>query len=323
MATRLTELDQVLFPVDITPVYVELPDGTFERVPGRRAVVNTRSRRTISIVGDQYQLVSNEQALRYARRCCESAFPDTQAHEWDVGTVDSPSTGGHCRVDLIHATAIFNPFYGSGDSDPEVFAPFVRMINSYDCTRALTLHFGFLRKICSNGLILPKESIRIYFAHNSPDIDQRIQDEFNQDLSIKLRKQFTDFVQTLRNCDVPRQLFKPILRTALRLEEPKVYKRSTAAAWVGIDARFEAVISTYSRALGDNGYGLLNAMTDFASNPPRNRVVRRDQHSFQSLAGKWLSGFSEECKKGNFDAERYVAAATAKQESQWHTGQAA
>ena len=331
MATRLTEIDQVLFPVETAPVYVKMPNGTFKRVPGKRAVVDTRSRRTVSVVGDQYRLVSNEQALGYARRCCESAFPDTHANEWTVNTVDGPSTGGHCRVDLIHAAAIFNPFYGSDPSDPEVFSPFVRMTNSYNGTRALSLQVGFLRKICSNGLIVPRDSIRIYFDHSSPDIDQRIRDKLNESLSIKLRKQFTDFVRNPREHAVPRELFNPIIRSALKLEEPKVYKRSSAAAWVGLDASLESVSYTYSRALGDNGYGLLNAMTDFASKPPHNHIVRRDRHSFQSLAGKWLSGFSEECKKESFDAERYVAglndpaknAVAANRERGWPTRQAA
>ena len=331
MATRLTELDQVLFPVDITPIFVRTPCGALKPIPGKRAVVDTRSWRTVSVVGDRYRLVTNQQALDCARRCCRLAFPDTQAEEWDVRTVDGPSTGVHCRVDLIHATATFNPFRGSGASDPDVFSPFVRMTNSYNGTKAPCLHFGFLRELCSNGLIVPKESVRIYINHGSPDIDHRIHNKLDERLSIKLRENFTNFVQALRNCDVPRQFFKPILRAALRLDEPTFYKRSTVAAWAGIDACLDDVSYRYSRALGDNGYGLLNAMTDFASNPPQNQVVRRDRHSFQALAGNWLSGFSKECKKGSFDAERYVSglsdpaknAATAKREHQRITRQAA
>ena len=96
------------------------------------------------------------------------------------------------------------------------------------------------------------------------------------------------------------------MRSALKLEEPNVYKRSTAAAWVGIEASLEAVSHKYVRTLGANGYGLLNALTDFATNPLQNHIVRRDRHSFQSLAGKWLSRFTAECKKESFDAERYV-----------------
>lgn len=307
MATRLSKLNQVLFPVDMAPVYIKLPNGDFQPVPGKRAVLNTATGRAVSVVGDQYHLVTNSQALHYGRLCCESAFPQTHAEEWTVNTVDGPSTGGHCRIDLLHATTTFNPFGTDPSMQREVYSPFVRVTNSYNRTRALSLYFGFLRERCSNGLIVAQEAIVIRFDHNAHDIDRRIRNELNQELSGQLQDQFTAFVTNLRSCRVPRQLFNPIMRSALKLEEPKVHKRSTAAAWVGIEASLESVSSKYSRALGDNGYGLLNALTDFATNPPHNHVVRRDRHSFQSLAGKWLSGFSEECKKEDFDAERYLA----------------
>lgn len=331
MVARLSELNQVLFPVEMAPVYIELPGGTFQRVPGKRAVVNTETGNAVSVVGDQYQLVTNSQALHYGRLCCESAFPDTHASEWTVETVDGPSTGGHCMIDLLHSTTFFNPFGGNPDMKEEVYAPFVRVTNSYNRTRALSLYFGFLRERCSNGLIVERDADTIIFDHNSREIDQRIRNRLNEDLSLQLRTRFTSFVQNLREHAVPRQLFNPIMRSALKLEEPKVYKRSTAAAWVGIEASLEAVSHKYARTLGANGYGLLNALTDFATNPPHNHIVRRDRHSFQSLAGKWLSGFSEECKKESFDAERYVAglkdparnAAAAKHERQWRASQAA
>ena len=331
MVARLSELNQVLFPVEMAPVYIELPSGTFQRVPGKRAVVNTQTGNAVSVVGDQYQLVTNSQALHYGRLCCEAAFPQTNASEWTVNTVDGPSTGGHCMIDLLHSTTFFNPFGGNPDVEGEVYAPFVRVTNSYNGTRALRLYFGFLRERCSNGLIVAKEATVIDFDHNSRDIDQRIRNRLNEDLSLQLRSQFTSFVRNLREHAVPRQLFNPIMRSALKLNEPKVYKRSTAAAWVGIDASLEAVSHKYARTLGANGYGLLNALTDFATNPPQNHIVRRDRHGFQSLAGKWLSGFSEECKKESFDAERYVAglndpaknAAPANREHGWPTRQAA
>lgn len=331
MVARLNELNQVLFPVEMAPVYIELPSGRFQRVPGKRAVVNTETGNAVSVVGDQYQLVTNNQALHYGRLCCESAFPDTHASEWTVETVDGPSTGGHCMIDLLHSTTFFNPFGGNPDMKEEVYAPFVRVTNSYNRTRALSLYFGFLRERCSNGLIVERDADTIIFDHNSREIDRRMRGRLNEDLSLQLRTRFTSFVQNLREHAVPRQLFNPIMRSALKLEEPKVYKRSTAAAWVGIEASLEAVSHKYARTLGANGYGLLNALTDFATNPPHNHIVRRDRHSFQSLAGKWLSGFSEECKKESFDAERYVAglkdpaknAAAAKREGRWPTRQAA
>ena len=40
--------------------------------------------------------------------------------------------------------------------------------------------------------------------------------------------------------------------------------------------------------------------------PPDNMWVRRDRHSLQRLAGKWLAEFTEDCKRKPFDLAAYV-----------------
>jgi len=47
-------------------------------------------------------------------------------------------------------------------------------------------------------------------------------------------------------------------------------------------------------------------MTEFASYPPQNRCVYRERHSFQRLAGGWLSKFSQECHKPDFNLSSYL-----------------
>ena len=73
--------------------------------PGRKAIVNVATQRVLGIVGRDYTLVTNRQALEWAYECCRSVFPDTAAAEWDVSAADGPATGGYCRIDLVHRTA--------------------------------------------------------------------------------------------------------------------------------------------------------------------------------------------------------------------------
>ena len=134
----------------------------------------------------------------------------------------------------------------------------------------------------------------------------RIRSKIGQERYQNLQKQFQEFLRPLRECEIPRPSFNPILRSALKIAEPKVLHRSNAAALVGLDASIESVCSKNARTLGENGYGLLNAVTEFATNPPANRIVRRERHSFQTLAGTWLSEFSKKCEEGDFEAETYV-----------------
>lgn len=62
----------------------------------------------------------------------------------------------------------------------------------------------------------------------------------------------------------------------------------------------------YFIELGGNAYAAFNAITDFASHPPTNRLLRRDRHSLQRLAGHWLADFTKQCRTPDFNFSSYV-----------------
>ena len=64
-----------------------------------------------------------------------------------------------------------------------------------------------------------------------------------------------------------------------------------------LKANAESLIGKYSEEMGANAYALFNAVTDFASRPPRLRDFRRAEHSMQTQAGRWLREFDELLQK--------------------------
>jgi len=66
--------------------------------------------------------------------------------------------------------------------------------------------------------------------------------------------------------------------------------------------------------LGENAYAAFNAITDFASHPPANRCVYRDRHSFQKLAGAWVSAFYDTCGAKDFNLDDYLVSLTKREE---------
>jgi hypothetical protein len=165
---RLSQLKDVLFPVEEHPVFVGLKDESGERrlkVPDRKAIVNGVTFKVLGIVGREYRLVTNEQALEWAYECCHSAFPDTTAAEWDVNATDGPATGGYCQIDLVHRTAKLDFGDVRPGKRPDAFGPFIRVTNSYNALRALAFDIGFHRKVCRNGLIAPETIVRFKFPH--------------------------------------------------------------------------------------------------------------------------------------------------------------
>ena len=55
--------DAVMFPVSEVDVFAETEPGRFERIDGKKAIVNTDSRRVLSVVSNQYRILHNRKAL--------------------------------------------------------------------------------------------------------------------------------------------------------------------------------------------------------------------------------------------------------------------
>jgi hypothetical protein len=315
---RLTKLEDVWFPVEEYPIFAVAHRPSGERrlpVPDKKALVNSKTSRVLGVVSRDYQLVTNEQALEWARECYKTVFPKTQPAEWDVSATDAPSTGGHCRIDLVHRSATLDFADVRPGKRPQVFGPFIRVTNSYNGLRALAFDIGFYRKVCRNGLIAPDTIIRFTFSHQRRDLGSGIRFDVAHDRLEKLQARLGEYFAAVHTCSVPRVAFEPMLRGVLLLHRPATLKPNTREAddWEALQQHLRELSDRYALELGESAYGVLNAITDFASNPPANRHVHRDRHSLQRLAGTWLSEFSQTCQQPDFSLTRYldhVAAST-------------
>jgi len=309
---RLTQIDEVLFPVEEHPVFVSVPTESGERrlsVPDKKAIVNKKTNRVLGVVSRGYRLVTNREALDWAYQCCQTTFPETKPGEWEVKATDAPGTGGHCFVDLVHNSAALDFQFVPAKDRPDAFGPFIRVTNSYNGLRALAFDIGFLRKVCKNGLILPKSIIRFKFTHLQRDIGKEINFEVAHERLSKLRASFSEYLGVLRDCKVTHQEFEPLFRGVLLIRKPKDMKPDgpIASDWGVLSQHMGALCSRYRDDLGENAYAVFNAITEFASHPPENRCVHRDRHSFQRLAGDWMSRFSQECRQLGFTISDYLA----------------
>jgi len=194
----------------------------------------------------------------------------------------------------------------------EAFGPFIRVTNSYTGLRALAFDIGFHRKVCSNGLIAPDTIIHFKFSHQRRDLGSGIRFDVAHDRLEKLQARLGDYFAAVRECPVPRAAFEPMLRGVLLLRLSQTLQPNTREAddWEALQQYLHELSDRYARELGESAYGVLNAITDFASYPPANRHVHRDRHSLQRLAGAWLSEFSQTCQRPDFGIDTYLAEIT-------------
>lgn len=309
--SRLTRIDDLLFPVKEYPVFANIKTQSSERqipVPDKKALINTKTNRVLGVVSRGYRLVTNSEALDLAHECCIKVFPETKASEWIVDVSDAPQSGGHCFFDLLHKTAKLDFSSVSPNNRPDTFGPFIRVTNSYNGLRALTFDIGFYRKVCKNGLIVPKSIIRFKFTHLQRDIGNQITFEINHDQLSKLKSDFNDYFGVLLKCAVPYSDFNPLLQGVLRIHKPKDIEKKYKLAddWKNLSIHLNDLCKKYSEDLGENAYSAFNAITDFASHPLENRCIHRERHSFQRLAGEWLSEFHNVCSAKDFKLSEYL-----------------
>ena len=264
---RLSQLDDVLFPVEEHPVFVMIEDQSGERrlpAPHRKAIVNVASQRVLGIVSRDYRLVTNRQALEWAYECCRSVFPDTVAAEWEVSVVDGPATGGHCRIDLVHRTARLDFGDVRPGERPDAFGPFIRVTNSYNGLRALAFDIGFHRKVCSNGLIAPDTIVQFKFAHQQRNLRMGIQFEVARERLRKLQAKLSEQFGVLKQCGVPQEAFSRMVKSILMLRPLKSTLPSARETedWARLEAHISGLCDRYASELGENVYAVLNSATD-------------------------------------------------------------
>ena len=301
--------DHLLFPVRSVPVYAGIRRGSdygMQRIPGQRAIVNCATDQVISVVSENYQVVTNREALHYAQLCCQAAFPESGGREWRVLQAHAPKTMGNCRIDLVHPASAVNFEVPGVHDEPEEYGPFVRVTNSYNRSRALRFEIGFIRWICSNGLIVPDSSIRFGFDHNTRKISERVRFEVKKDSFKQLRQRFRSFLAPLRECKIPLELFVPATLAVLCINKPEPLAKRQKEPWERLANSLKSISEQYSSNLGENGYALLNVITDVASRPPNSPFIRRERHGLQRSAGSWLAAFGAECRNPGFEVEGYV-----------------
>ena len=307
---RLHELDEVMFGVAMRPLYVRVGN---QEVPARdsQAIVEMPSGRVVSVVGRGYRLVSHAEALGLAHACARAAFPETKPGEWQVASVDAPSTGGTCFIDLAHNSAALD-FSGLAANDkPEVYGPFVRVTNSYNRTRALCFDIGYSRKVCKNGLILRSSLISFKMSHQRREIREAVKFEIAHDRLAKQKQDFQAFLARLQACAVPSNAIADFASDVLGFQAPPADLPRPGARWTAWETLRQQVAAAshrYEQDLGANAYAVLNVVTEFASRPPDNILVRRDRHSLQRRAGEWATQFSAKCAEERFNLGQYLDA---------------
>ena len=306
---RNTNIAEALFPVGFADVFLEgMTEGEYPMpakipVENYRAIINLSTGNVLSVVSKHYKLITNEQAIEFGKECYKKVFNVNSASNFEVFNVIISSTLAYCLIDIIMKGYQVNIW------KQEIYLPFIRITNSYNRTKKLSFDLGFCRKLCDNGVIFEKETIRFSFYHTKQIIKEDIRFDILPNKLETLRRKFMDYSEKLSELPVPRikalPLMSKILNIKFNLEKKDKELELEKKRLNDYKQRAEGLIDSYFQETGANAYSVFNACTDFASHSKTGKVnVLAD--IMQKRIGKWLEDFAIERQQNNFSLNSYI-----------------
>ena len=297
--SRNTNISELLFPVNCEPVFLENQN---KPIPGFKAISATIPQKgevTFSVVSNNYELITNDQALEMGRVIHKKLFPNATTDTFEVFNVIAPETKSFCQIDIIDRNYALN-IWGK-----ELYLPFVRIQNSYNRTRILKFNIGFCRKLCDNGVIFEQGTVSVNFRHTKTSFKGL---DINTINVSHLKKFEEDFIQKAKKSvtiEIPRKYFIPlaakVLNRNFNLLEKNEQKKKLVIEKLN---EFIGLIELYSERyiitehMGETAYAFFNVITHYVSN--NDNLQANTINGLQAKCGNWLNLIGEQVSNPKF-----------------------
>jgi len=302
---RNTNINEILFPVECKPVYLENQRNPIHGFKAITAAIPEKGEVTFSIVSNNYELITNSDALEMGHTIHKKLFPNATTNSFEVFNVIAPDTKSFCQIDIIDKNYALNIW------EKELYLPFIRIQNSYNRTRILKFDIGFCRKLCDNGVIFEQGTVTINFRHTKTSFKGM---DINKIDVSHLKKMEEDFIKKAKTSTIiklPRKYFIPlaakVLNRKFSLNEKNEKKRKLNREKLN---EFILQIELYSdryintEKMGETAYAFFNVITDYASN--NDKLQANAINGLQASCGNWLSIIQSKVSETMFSWEKEV-----------------
>lgn len=296
--------NEAFFPVEMRPLFMPTTSriDQYTKLDRHFAVVDVERANAFSVVTDDYELVTNEQAYRMADEVMRKVFKTVKAEDLVCLNITMPKTRSFCHIDLIHKSSDFSPW------ESDKWTAFLRISNSYNRTRLLKFELGFCRWICMNGMIFGSKSIEFSYAHTRRGMNRIARFEDNIGDIRKIEAALTENLHQLKRYYVPPAEMLPIVCRAFDISATKedLMKPRRVEALTAMRDQVRGLTETYFTGLGPHGYAALNVLTDYATRPTGVIAPEASMHGLQQKASNWMEGFISAIKSPNFSFDKYL-----------------
>lgn len=298
---RNTDLNEILFKVNMQDIFTKIGEnGNSINIPGKKVLLNAVNNFPISIVSDDYEIITNEEAYQYGIKCLQSLFKITEEDGIDIFHIDRPSTLSFCHIDLTSKTKTF-------EYRNDKYFPFVRVTNSYNKMFKLYFRVGVCRWICENGMIMGDNSIKFSYNHMK-GANNRINFEIEGNALDKILLKFKNNIEMLSEKTFNYNFLLPMVYKGLGVA-PRKYPMSKKQVEnaAKMDETINRMNDIYSEQIGKNFYSVYNIITDISSRGIENENFGTARiHNRQLNAGRWMAIVSDMLRKDDFNYEKFL-----------------
>lgn len=301
-------LDEILFEVKMQEVFsgFKFPDEnkvTPVLSKNHLAIVNQENGEILSVVGRNYKLIKNIEAIEMGKHIFKEIFPQIKTDELIPYKVVAPASKGSAHIDLISKKVNFDVW------QQETWLPFLRVSNSYNRTHALSFEIGFVRRLCSNGVLFNKKTMKIKYYH----VKDRQLHIKNDTEGIKSETDlFVRHCNILSKITVPKETMFPLACKILNVNLNPPDRRNLLKKMQQLSTFKETVdklTPIYVKDLGENAYAALSTVTDVVSHQNAHKIFPGfylNVRTYYARPTDWMNDFVRLNNGGGFELDGYL-----------------
>ncbi len=305
-------LNEVLFDVELHDVFSNFSKPGAQNseqvhAPYHKAIINKENGHIVSIVGKNYRLITNKEALQMGKDLFCRIYPTVKTEELFPYNVITPVSKASAHIDLIHESVNFMVL------EQENWLPFLRITNSYNRSCALSFEIGFVRKLCSNGVMYNKRSTKLKYIHTNSTNMTLLSDAKKID---EVKTIFTNQCTWLNKYKLNHKLMFALVCHILKINLNLLDNQQLNKKLHQLESLYKLVTSLtnlYNFNLGVNGYTVLNVVSDIVSHQNEYKNLPGfyfNVRSFYARPTDWMEEFAGKIEKGNVNMDEYLEPTT-------------
>jgi len=300
-------LNEVLFDVKLQDVYSNFSKpGTQNSEPVHasyhKAIVNKENGHIISIVGKNYRLITNKEALEMGKYLFCKLYPAVKTEELFPYNVITPVSKASAHIDLIHESVNFMVL------EQENWLPFLRITNSYNRSCALSFEIGFVRKLCSNGVMYNKQSTKLKYIHTNSTNMSLLSDVKKID---EVKTIFINQCAQLSDYKLNHNLMFALVCHILKINLNLLDNQQRNKKLLQLESLYKLVTNLtnlYKVNTEVNGYTVLNVVSDIVSHQYEYKNLPGfyfNVRSFYARPTDWMEDFAGKIGNENFTLDEF------------------